>query len=112
MFNDKLVPKIIDFGIANEEMRGVGTKLYFTPEEYYKEFDFNLKKVDYWGLGIILFMLIKKKEPDFLRKPLDQLKLGEDEYDEEISYEAGEDESTLKFVEAMLRPNPSNRDLE
>ena len=47
MFNDKLVPKIIDFGIANEKVRGVGTKLYFTPEEYYKEFDFNLKKVDY-----------------------------------------------------------------
>jgi serine/threonine protein kinase len=112
MFNEKLVPKIIDFDIANLQQYGIGTIPYFPPEMLYRDYKFDLKKFDYWGLGIILFMLVKKKVPKFVEKPFDVLKRSEDEYEENFTPGFEEDESILKFAKAMLRPNPSHRDLE
>lgn len=66
LFDENLVPRISDLGLSNLPDRQAGTLKYFAPEQHLASLDFDPEKVDYWGLGIILFMLVKKREPAFL----------------------------------------------
>jgi len=62
-FNSKYVPKFGDFGIANFKLKGAGTVCYFAPEQHCDDLSFSEDKVDYWGLGILIFTLVKRRLP-------------------------------------------------
>ena len=57
-------------------------------------------------------MLVKKQVPNFVTMAVKDLSLSECSYEVDFTAEFEEDKSILMFARAMLRPNPSNRDLE
>ena len=66
MFNKKLIPKICDWGLCSNDSKYSQTQAYIAPEQFMKSDSkdkIDLKKVDSWSLGIVLYYLLHKKTP-------------------------------------------------
>lgn len=75
--NEKLIPKVTDFGISRDILsdktieqsftEGIGTSHYMAPEQFYKK-KFGLheeisERTDIWAVGVILYRLLVGKFP-------------------------------------------------
>ncbi len=66
MVDDNYIPKIIDWGSANDTDRKTGTPMYYAPEalDENKALDYLvLQKTDIWSAGIIIYYLFEQVHP-------------------------------------------------